>query len=335
MNAIQGKKKKIIENYLSGEAHISCNRLLFAPFDNDDVKLGRYKNLQPALHPCSIKYTAPILPINLFEVANISYLNLFPVVLVRDGLFSMIDFFHRYPVPDEIKTLLIINAQFIPFVPSAWNDQVGFYNNILTENNNYSTREPSFILVKSIMSQSFFSMNFLEKKLLSLKDSEKKILFFIPEREDLFMGHDWVNNPFCYDVLQKIFTILGSKAQMITWTDLLGLSNLEEGRVLDLNESLLGFNDDYLNHHLISRSCFPLEESVSKNEGHGYFIPYSFYHGISIFEADRCGQLCDETNLMKKTLKVPRDKILSKDFCEFIVDLAIREKIKNVWYKNG
>lgn len=339
----QDNFKKITKSVDAGKSYdVRLNRLLFSIDRAEEYHNGYHNKLIWDSYPCFIKYCSPVNPINLFEVYDDKFLTNFPCVMVRDGLFTLVNFFYRFPMPKGIKTTMIIHEAFAPFVPKKWLPNVVFYRHHLSNSSkSRKEKQKKFLLMVGLTVQSYFSINHLREKIEEIKKIVERdnleLICFLPLRTDNFFQENTEKNHYCYDILREIYLAFGDKVKFTIWDKIKEMKNLDEGLFVDLNEKMRFCSDNYLSHYLMVRSCLPVDAQVKKREvgKDETFVRLSSNHGIVLSNnySGEYSYLWQDVAQMKEILAVADKNLLDPGFSAYLTDLA-RDHIPDfTWYK--
>lgn len=89
-----------------------------------------------SLAPHSELYYSKCCPIFSYEIANLESLNLFSSVLFRDGVVFLLDFFLRFPDPQDLRTKILVNEKYSCIIPKLWRDNISYFNYSSSLNSN-------------------------------------------------------------------------------------------------------------------------------------------------------------------------------------------------------
>ena len=281
-------------------------------------------------------YSNPLTPVFLYQVASLSQLEPHPFLFCRDGFFCLIDFFHRFPSPRELKTILIINATFSEHIPTAWQKNVLFYElGLLPQFNykGYESTQDSLILKGALLTSdresTDLNANILEK-IKSVRPSKfKKIKVCLWSRDDYFLNNRWafdadqskrLNNFF-----PKLHEIFSSQmdVEFLDFPSLLNLKSYHRYTYIDILPKAHYISDDFTDFVLLSRGVNPenkLEKiSLDKEE----FIALSAYHGYRILpfngiDERKVGKAESDLILIKRKFDIEANDKLTSDFFAYL-----------------
>lgn len=76
------------------------------------------------MSPHSEVYFSDLCPIFSFEIFDLENLNLFKAVHLRDGAATLIDFYLKYPEPNQLRTKVYVEKSLFSLTPKAWMNHV-------------------------------------------------------------------------------------------------------------------------------------------------------------------------------------------------------------------
>lgn len=291
-------------------------------------------------------YFSPVNAVNLYEFPDLEIFKKIPFITVRDGLFSLLYFFHLIPEPAGIATKFIIHESLINFVPEAWLPNILLWRHeIDTLNRAYSTEKKELIACACLDQFSFSKDEFitsLEKSKQFYLDNNLnslKFLLFCRRNPHLISRED--QSRYYAQRTAEVIDILGGTASVkfITWKKLRAANNLNTAFVQDYNYKGPFHIDSFLNHILWAKNCLPTttKEIVRQDES-AYFVRHSNYHGITIHcELPRGHNnksvLVEE---MKKNLGIKEgsikagyrgvDSLFKQEFLDFLDEISTDER---------
>lgn len=289
MKAIYQKNfKKIIRAATSSS--------LFQPYHPDRRRARALEKYVFTLAYWGIPHSNPFTSTFLYNIHSLSELKKYPVLFCRDGLFTLLDFFHRFPNPVNTTTILITHFDLVSFIPTAWVKNILFYEYGLMNQLNYLGRpvKRDSLLIKICQLSSDKAEDYiqtLEKlKELPLKNF-KKIRFFCWSRDDLFLTPPWSRdkdfcermNSFTPELLKIIKT--HNDAKFIDFSTMLSLKDFHKYNYLDQNKKQFYVMDDHLDFLALSQGAQPCQTVKGAPFAQGSFFPLSPYHGFRIIES--------------------------------------------------
>lgn len=281
-------------------------------------------------------YSNPIKNIFLYQVSNLKQISSFPFLFCRDGVFCVIDFFHRHPSPSNIKTILILNYNVAKLVPTSWQKNVVFYELGEYSVFNYQqveNDEKSIIIKGSLLTSTGENLDESEKILKKLNAINlkkfKKIKLFLWSRDDYFLNKQWSQD---LDYSRRMNQFYPKLISMLSdfpdveFVDYMGLNNLKSYHrycYLDILPKINYISDDLTDFLLLSRGVRPYEGKEQVEINPRDFIPLSAYHGYRLVpssELDAQEVGCEQSNLskIKNKLNINSSDDLSADFFVYL-----------------
>lgn len=211
------------------------------------------------LGPHALNYTNELKPIFLFEVKNRPHLNLFNSIMVRDGAASLLSFFYQWPSPPQGHPKLLINESLSYLVPESWESIVAYY---ACELDNREKQSFQGIVFTGLIHPDIICLDFLEGQLrdlserenLKTKDAYVMTQVFSPREQDSSER----TRPYYVELVALLQTFF-PKLESISWNELSG-QNVQEMKVLNLDQRKIICSDSYVNFNLFSRGAGSLFE---------------------------------------------------------------------------
>jgi hypothetical protein len=303
-------------------------------------------------YPGSTWYFSPLNAVNLFELPDYKVFDKIPFVLIRDGLYAITFFFHLYPEPGKIKTILILHETLANFVPEAWMSQVLFYNHqINIKDVPYNTRKKELIITASL-DQSSFTNEYYVNKLQEAKsfiDQEgiNKIRLMLFCRKNSYITPFEDISRYIANRTKDALDILDNdKIQFITWKKIRKSNDLINSYSLDLNLQGRFHVDSFLNHHMFSHHCLPIQTvKKTNNKETTLFVRQSHYHGMALTSETLPNYknkfpLIEEMMSYVKLPEIPSktpfrgvETLFPKEFLFFLDDISKEERAQSAFYR--
>lgn len=287
MKATYQNNLKKIETLLDKKKGASLDIFGF-PFDKLVLPHGHTSH---SLGPWDEHYYSPLNHVNLFQVVDSKQLARLHFALVRDGLFTLVDFFHRFSTPKGFKIILIVHEKFKEFIPLRWSNSVLFFDFDITSSLYESkTYNDQLIIKGSLMEGAFCNDQFI-KNIDEVKKQKKikKLLLCLSPRQNYFLRPTWqgdvefsnISNTFMKSVYLELSTKLN--LEFINWKSLFSMSDLHRYEFLDANKKDNLYIDDYTDFYLLKKGAKPvfIEAGSRKNEN-DIIVPLSHVHGIRV-----------------------------------------------------
>lgn len=287
-----------------------------------------HQSFYARLTPSCQHYISNLNPINLFELRRPKKdLAPFEFAMVRDGLFSLFNFFMEHEKPNDIKTRLLIHENFLSFVPTAWQEQVQsysfYYNDIKPFS--LSQNEERFLIVKGILNDvvSPYGKFSLTEQITKLKEKnlQYKGAFFMPASKHSLFSNSTLEQVQLEQLLVETWEAIKGITNDVKIVSSEGVKrqvDFSQVDFLDLNPTGMMYMDDYTDLYLISRGAKPAftgQRPHSKNDTRLEITPY---HGITVTTPD-----FPTSQFEKLSQKIEQNKIeiTQIDGYEFLKDV--------------
>ena len=173
------KVKKLIE--------VSHDELILAKKWDIRHRSAIFKSAYDRMYPFAFRYYFEGNPSFLNDYANFLDMERYPLIMLRDGLVNLADFFlTNFRPPSSFRSMLLIPKRMEGIVPIGWKDQVAFYQCRFPL---WQGQEaPRKVLVSGLLSNYTFWKDKPETVFKDLRDKipqESKVEFFIPLRDRL------------------------------------------------------------------------------------------------------------------------------------------------------
>lgn len=291
-------------------------------------------------------YFSPVNAVNLYEFPDLEIFKKIPFVTVRDGLFSLLYFFHLIPEPTGIQTKFVIHESLVNFVPEAWVPNILLWRHeIDTFNKPYSDLKRDLIVTANLDQFSFTKERYVQmleesKKFADEKELKNiKMLLFCRRNPHLLSRED--QSRYYAQRTAEAAEILGStgKIKFTTWKKLRASNETNLAYVHDYNSQAPFHLDSFLNHMFWSSGCLPtITKSIKRNDESAFFVRHSNHHGITI-HSELPDQYVNKTAIieeMKKNLGVKKgsvkegfrgnDSLFKADFLDFLDEISKAER---------
>lgn len=275
------------EKYLENRINIDEVNLLAYPYDKNSLP---HDHTHIMFAPWMTSYASNLLHINLFQVTSSIQLRNFPYVLVRDGLFTLIDFFNRFPTPKDFKPLFLVHKNFQAFIPLDWKTKVLFYDFEFLHKCQETSNDT--LLVKGLWMEGILDFESINQKFTELASLNKfrKMLICLPPRHNYFINSDWTGDRDLSVIVNKFVKFLYKEIErniefeFISWEDFYSIQDIQMYHFVDINAKSLLYIDDYTNYYLLKKGTKPLyvpPQELTHNQD--IMAHASHYHGIRIF----------------------------------------------------
>lgn len=280
--------------------------------------------------PSNIPFLIPTNPLFLYEIYDLEVIRYIKYAMARDGLYGVMNFFHRFPSPEGIRTTLIIQERFHSVVPKAWREQVVYFRYQL-HLDDHPAKEVDTLFVKGICAPSAYSNEYCNEQINLIKELNiKTVHCHLPVKKDIFSPRR-KNDPQYYQLFEGLYRHTNASVEYLEWQSF--CNKARHGRFIDLNQGLSVLSDDYLTNVLLSRGCQPLElKEVSLSSDEKY-LPVTKYHGIvlSMGNVRDIGAMENEIAKMKRLLNPGRTELFKSDFAYYMRDLAWKILPEHTW----
>ncbi len=265
-------------------------------------------------------YGSPLFHINLHDLHSPEQIHHLPFVLVRDGLFLLLDFFNRFPDPKVFHPIFLICSIHASFIPEAWHKKVLIYDFVFSPESKVGKIKSKGrkFLVKGMYNDDLVDYeNLLEKINYCSELGKTSVALFM--QENPFLHLKWQGNELIFsfaNFMEKLKSNLKYKenVEFLTYEQMYKMKDLSEIEFADENIKENYYIDEYLNFFLLKNGAKPLEKDLGgKIAWNGKFTRLTSVHGIFIHEFY-------ELNLNKKLAKFSVDlNILTEKEASFNV----------------
>lgn len=244
-------------------------------------------------------YSNPFCNLFLYKINSLEQLEISDVVFCRDGLFSLIDFFYKFPRPQNLRTTLMINSTFQEFIPLAWLKNVVFYEIGLHSLLNYipiEDKRDSLIVKGALLAGNGTDVKFQEEILAQLAKIKlakyKKVKIFLWGRENYFLNDQWLGDNDYTNKLNSFYPKLmeltkkHSNVSFTNFSEMMSLKNYHHYKYVDLNKKEYYIGDDYIDFLFLSKGILPEKQMEKKKISNDSFFALSAYHGIHLIGAE-------------------------------------------------
>lgn len=299
-----------------------------------------HSNLWHGFDPWKDNYSSPLTHICLYQVTNISQIEDLPIVLVRDGLFMLLEFFMRSPNPKKMEGLILVHRCLRDYVPEAWRAKTLFYEieykgnqeNVFKQKNNQA-------LLKANITDGIFDYETTKSQILALKKLKyEKFNFFFFNRSNPLLALDWDNDhrTIEYIISQNNFISFLNKEKIqhefLTWKEYYHVQNMHQYDCLDLNFKEKYFIDDFTNYYFIKKGASPINVNEAKASDADIYVPISAFHGIRVL-----GKEPNYTQIkakeIEKNLKYMDCKVKFDTGTFQMIDDITGDKLESAWPK--
>lgn len=308
---------------------------------NHEPKLV-HEFLRYSLDPWKESYSSPLTHINLYEVSDIKKISTLPSLLVRDGLFTLLDFFYRCPSPKDISGILTVHNCLRDFIPDKWRSKVLFYEfEYRANNSNVFHQKNDEILIKANVTNGMFNYEESFKTIIGLKKlGYKKFNLFLFFRSNQFLASEWDNdyriNEYVFSQAKFISALEKEKlkVELHTWKEFFNTQGMHQFDCLDLNHKEKYYVDDFSNYTFFKKGCTPINVISQKGDPADTYIPLSHFHGIRLLsrEPNHNSKIANEIFKTLSLLKEDKEKYDTDIFQA--IDSMSGKKLDSAWVKS-
>ena len=301
-----------------------------------------HESLHHSFDPWKALYSSKIPHINLFEINILKQIETLPLFLVKDGLFTLLDFFNRFSNSKEIPGIMLVHSCLKDFIPNNWRAKVGFYEiEYRNQASPHFQQKNKHILIKANVTDSIFDYELAKKKVLELKKKKfEKFTFFFFNRTDPLLTVEWDldERTNIYVASQNNFLkFLESEKidyEFLTWKEYFHAQSMHQYHCLDLNYKEKYYIDDFANYLFAKKGATPAELISQKGNDEDIFFPISSFHGVRIL-ANEPEYNDNKANEIQRNLKLMRlDKVKFNISAFQMVDNIAGKKLESAWFKN-
>ncbi|MCY4643648.1 MAG: hypothetical protein OXB88_03430 [Bacteriovoracales bacterium] len=281
-------------------------------------------------HPHSCEIFNLLNPLYLSTVKEFGTFARCDYILVRDGFFSLLDFFYRFARPGGCQTILLVHEKLKFIVPKTWADQVLTYN--IQRKTKDSGRRASpkalYLLASSCDSDvriKTFRHKMAEIKRVygeNLKNIDIKIGLLL--RDDPFYNKTKESVHKVYFLLKEVFDQIDLNHTFCTWSEIEKSGDLPYSCYYNMAEECLGHGFSYIDHFFLYNHCDPFDDRLDKGKPGEEIFEMSPGYDIHINRFDfKANDLWDEVFEVSPRLGVG-GRILNSSFIPYSFELADR-----------
>ncbi len=243
-------------------------------------------------------------PLFLVTIKKLEWLNMFPLVFVRDGITSIAHFFFTHPVPDKVTAILAIPKEAESVIPEPWVEHCLIYEIKRFINNEEKSRSSlSFV---STISEHLYDLSLLKKDLINIRNKyplEMNAIIF----DNIRLGeeereHYNLHNAKFYNLLYEVFD---GKLPLSNWASSRSL-DYSSSYFFETHQNSLNFSDSYVTHQFLSQGAIPLCGKYQEEEFGENCKRVSRYHFFKFSSAE----LKKESTILWKKILDIKDLVL-------------------------
>lgn len=256
---------------------------------------------QGKLWPSSDEFYHPLNPVFSFFFQSPAQLDLFRVLLLRDGAQGLLDFFMRFPFPKSIKAKIIVPAELSFLVPDGWRPQVLCYRlettRAMTEEKNY--------LFYGLISEASLSWPRFKNHIhdwLKQFDPRAPVTAYFATRNELF-DRAWIDRKIAFEITAAFQSHFKEQINFVNWNGMVGLATRSNMTFVGLDQwrngvDLCGVDSMMMAKapQIWGRGTYP----GFRGKKIGSW-PVSFQHSIGIYTAECADSDFSHFFFMKKT----------------------------------
>ena len=236
-------------------------------------------------------YYSPLCPGYLHLFNNVSELNQFKSIQVRDGALGVHRFFFENPAPNGCKTKMLVHSSLSRLVPASWIDQINFYEHyfepptvkqnpnkmllIITIDKLHCTLEE----VNSFKSLLNGDVNLPQKVECLVLDSDNR-----DYDEAHFTGHSF---NFIRSLSNAFQDLKINEVSFVNWSTVMNISTINEYMYYDFNDNNYLYADSYILHFMFTRGATPLRTVKNRNIRDESSFQLSKFHGIQLMDGHK------------------------------------------------
>lgn len=226
-----------------------------------------------------VDYFSPLNPVFLNHFLRPEFLSKFKVVLVRDGINGLWDFFKKYPICFGKEFILIIPCDLYFLVPNGWLKQCTFYRRSFKDK---SGLPKNTLIIDGLCNDYDINLNEIKRLLDNLSNFDNVIVTIEPKSENIALFNNIIN------LIMNSFSKKIELAQPQTLFE----KDLTKAVYLDLNTAPFSYYDSYVRFNILESGATPLKD-VNNWSSRSIKFFHGFFQEIEIFEC------LDESKLHK------------------------------------
>lgn len=298
--------------------------------NDKNVEVGRKSwELDEYLFPLNKQFLNPLNPVFIDKIYNLEAIELVKFLMVRDGVYSVVDFFNRFPTPSGIKCILIIPENFAQFVPNEWQKNVEYYYYGIL-NTNESSDKNNILYLTGICSHNSCSLEQIERLIDVIKKQHISVVrACIDFKEDYFgTEKERVKH---FEIFKALYRDTDVAVEFYKWNEFEKMK--QKGIIFDLNDGDEIIFDNYLVNCLLANGHLPSSYDRRSVKEEDLVVQLTEKHGIVISSSRPKieSSSMQEMYKMKGLLSNGRD-IYNSDMIHYIKDIIRKDKPKFKWF---
>ena len=285
----------------------SKNNFVLGQWENALHKSGD-KAVQNALWPSSADLYHPWNLVFAYSFQTAEQLQSYPVLLLRDGALSLLDFFFRFPVPPEKASRLIVQADLTFLVPKAW--QANCYAYRIKENRDFEIKNSLIFYAQT--TNSYLNWAIFKKQIepwLASFSKKAKVGVYFTQRAELF-EEVYKERMVSYELFSELQSYFKEKIQLLNVAELKSAMSKEDVTYINLDLYRSAVAMCSIDSHMMSGLC--------------QIYPRSTYEGFQGTEIDR------RPVSFKHDLILYEFKASHQDFLNLYFDYKISKSTKGL-----
>jgi hypothetical protein len=290
--------------------------------------------------PHSEPYYNPLgVPFHLVHIKELSWLNLFPTILARDGLISIAHFFFRFPLPVNIDSTLLLPKEAQAIIPKAWLSNTLLYK--IRTDKEQQEKDFNTIYITGSINEQNYNLENLKSNLAELKRKYPKKNYKALVFDNIQLGKEYVSDSNHHNIsfYNTLFEIFGSEIKFVNWQDSKE-NNFENCAFYEIEQTKVHYSDSFVSFNFLSKGTINLNsDRYSPLDKSDNTIRISKYHYLELSHPEsskESDQIWSEIELLKDCV-LTEEKNLNrthKDFSKVWLCTQEFESIITSFYKN-
>lgn len=263
-------------------------------------------------------YNPAGIPFFLVHFKELSWLNLFPTIFVRDGLVSIAHFFFKFPNPLGVSSVLLLPVEAQDLIPSAWRENCLLYD--IKRYKEMLSDEFDTIYITGSVCENSYDFKKIEHKLRDLKKKYSNkftsLLF-----DNIQLGREYTPDTNHHNVkfYRMLFNIFGDDLELKNWVESKE-ANYNNSAFFEINDNKINNSDSFVAFNFISGGSLPLnEDRYLEGDFTKNCLRVSKYHFLSFShpkESEKSKKLWKEIDSLRDHV-LAGEKHLSRTYKNF------------------
>jgi hypothetical protein len=215
-------------------------------------------------------YACPVPSVWTFEYNELIQFNFSHDIILRDGAASLLHFFKRFPIPQDLNSLLYIHHSMAQIIPVAWHNHIRYFSYYTKHN-----RKSNKLLLTGVPTSEA-----IKKLVQNVEVSQfKEILWVLPNHQTARLNYAYYDLPLLEHILNLILEFQNKyqiKIKIISSLSLQERANLNSYIIYPLG-SQVEVSDSYYTHLVLSKGAQLIKTNKLEIQKK---IELSPYHGI-------------------------------------------------------